>query len=137
MIDIFIFIIHFFMQIQLTDQYSPSEIYEARDEIVKLQNNLNKIDELYHQLYSTLDNQQIHIEQIENSINQTETNLEKGGLDLHEILQIRKKKDKHQCFIIIFICITACFFLLIVISVLINVIQTFGFKKITKLNRNQ
>jgi len=56
------------------DQYSSSEISEAHDEILKLQENLNKI------------------EQIGNSINQTETNLEKGGFDLHEILQIRQKK---------------------------------------------
>lgn len=96
------------------DQYSSSEISEAHDEILKWQENLNKI------------------EQIGNSINQTETNLEKGGFDLHEILQIRQKKDERQCFIIIFICIVACFFLLIVISVLINVIQTFGSKRITK-----
>jgi hypothetical protein len=36
------------------DQYSSSEISEAHDEILKLQENLNKIE----QLYSTLDNQQ-------------------------------------------------------------------------------
>jgi t-SNARE complex subunit (syntaxin) len=120
------------MQIQLNDQYSSSEIDNAHDQIVQLQENLNKIEELYQQFYSTLDHQQNHIEQIGNSINQTEINLEKGQLDLHEILQIQRTKDKRQCLIIIFIFTTACFFLLIVISVLINVIQTFGFKRGTK-----
>ncbi|CAF1250086.1 unnamed protein product [Adineta steineri] len=116
------------MQIQLSDQYSSAEIYEARDEIFKLQYNLNKIEELYHTLHSTLDNQNTYIEQINTSIYQTQTNLEKSDFDLYEILELRRKKDKRQCFIIIFICTIACFFLLIVISVLINVIKTFGFK---------
>ncbi len=117
-------------------QYSPSEIYEARDEILKLQSNLTKIEELYHRLYSTLDDQQAHVEGIATSVQQTETNIEKGGLDLYQILQSRRKKDKHRCFIIIFICTTACFFLLIVISVFINVIKTFGFKQVVKLNND-
>ncbi|CAF2356048.1 unnamed protein product [Rotaria sp. Silwood2] len=120
------------MQIQLSDQYSSSEIYEAGDEILKLQYNLNRIEELYHNLYSTLNDQQINVEEIQTSINQTQTNLEKGGLDLHQILQSKRRKDKHRCFIIIFICTTACFFLLMVITALINVIKTFGFKRITK-----
>ncbi|CAF0987691.1 unnamed protein product [Rotaria sordida] len=120
------------MQVQLNKQYSSSEINEARDEIFKLQYNLNKIEELYHNLYSTLNDQQIHIEEIQTSINQTQTNLEKGGLDLHQILQLKRRKDKHRCFIIIFICTIACFFFLMVITVLINVIKTFGFKRTTK-----
>ncbi|CAF4556848.1 unnamed protein product, partial [Rotaria magnacalcarata] len=49
------------------DRYSSSEICEARDEIVKLKSNLNKIEELYHKLYTTLDNQQMHFENIETS----------------------------------------------------------------------
>jgi t-SNARE complex subunit (syntaxin) len=134
MIYVFIILIHSSMQLQLSNQYSPSEIYEARDEILKLQTNLNKIEELYHNLYSTLDDQQVHVEGIEISVQQTEMNIEKGGLDLYQILQSRRKKDKHRCFIIIFISTTACFFLLIVISVLINVIKTFGFKQIVKSN---
>ena len=110
MIYIFIILIHSSMQLQLTDQYSPSEIYEARDEILKLQSNLNKIEELYHRLYSTLDDQQVHVEGISTVVQQTETNIKKGDLDLYQILQSRRKKDKHQCCIIIFICTTACFF---------------------------
>jgi len=125
------------MQFQLTNQYSPSEIYEARDEILKLQTNLNKIEQLYQTLYSTLNNQQNHVEGIEISVEQTETNLEKGGLDLYEILQIQKKKDKHRCFIIIFICTIGCFFLLIVFSVLVNVIKTFGFQPVFKSNNDK
>ena len=122
------------MQIQLIDRYSPSEINDARDEILQLQGNLNKIERLYQQLYSTLNNQDNHFQQIEKSINQTEINLGKGELDLNEILQIRKTKDKRQCWIIIIVCTTACFFLLIVISVLINVIQTFGSKRTVQVS---
>ncbi len=137
MIYIFIVLFHFSMQVQLSDRYSPSEIYEARDEIFKLQYNLNRIEDLYHNLYSTLDNQQIQIEDIETSIDHTETNIEKGGSDVYQILQSRRKKDKQRCFIIIFICTTACFFLLIVISVLVNVIKMFGIKRITNSNSDR
>lgn len=132
MIDIFILLLHFSMQVQFSEQYSDSEIYEARDEIVKLQNNLNKIEQLYQQLYTTLDNQQAHVEQIGVSVKQTEVSLEKGALDLYQFSQLRRKKDKRQCFVMIFIGTTACFFLLIVISALINVMQTFGYKSRTK-----
>ncbi len=137
MIYIFIVLFHFSMQVQLSDRYSPSEIYEARDEIFKLQYNLNRIEDLYHNLYSTLDNQQIQIEDIETSIDHTETNIEKGGSDVYEILQSRRKKDKQRCFIIIFIFTTACFFLLIVISVLVNVIKMFGIKRINNSNSDR
>jgi len=52
---------------------------------------LNKIEELCHNLYSKLDNQQIY----ETCLQQTEANIEKVGLDLYQILQPRRKKDKH------------------------------------------
>lgn len=125
------------MKVQLSNQYSSAEIYEAREEILNLQYNLNKIEQLYHKLYTTLANQQKHIEDIEISVDQTQVNLEKGGFDIHQLLQTRRKKDKNRCFIIIFICIIACFFLLIVLTVLINVIRTFGFKRITKSNNDK
>ena len=122
------------MQFPFTDHYSSEEIYEARDEIRKLQTNLNRIEELYRQLYSTLDEQQVHVEQIETSAHQTQTNLEKGGFDLYQILESRRKKDKQRCLLIVFICTTACVCLLIVINVLFNVIKAFGSQRIMKSN---
>ena len=123
-----------FMQLPFSDHYSSEEIYEARDEIRKLQTNLNKIEELYSHLYSTLDQQQRQVEQIEISGDQTQTNLEKGGFDLSRILESRRKKDKRRCLVIVCMCTTACVCLLIVINVLVNVIRTFGSQRIIKSN---
>ncbi|UJR26350.1 hypothetical protein I4U23_007683 [Adineta vaga] len=116
------------MQFQLSDQYISEEIYEARDEILKLQQNLNKIEELYRYLYSTFDEQQVHMEEIDKSIYQTQTNIEKSDSDFYELLQIRKKKDQRRCYIVIFIFTIASVFFLFVISVLINVVNTFRFR---------
>lgn len=120
------------MQIQLIEQYSADEIAQARDEIVQLQGNLKKIEELYQQLHLTLNNQQDEIEQMTNAINQTETSLGKGVFDLQKISQLRTDREKSHCLIIIFIGTIAGFFLLIVISVLINVIQTFSYKRVIR-----
>lgn len=122
------------MQLPFSGHYSSEEIYEARDEIRKLQNNLTKIEELYSHLYSTLDQQQRHVEQIEISGDQTQMNLEKGGFDLSRILESRRKKDKRRCLWIVCMCTTACVCLLIVINVLVNVIRTFGSQRVIKSN---
>ena len=131
MIDIFIFVIHFSMQIQLIDQYSAEEIAQARDEIVQLQGNLNKIEQLYHQLHLTLNSQHVDVEQIALSINHTENNLARGVLDLQKFGQLRRTRTKYHCLVTMFIAAIGVFFLLIVLSVLINVIQTFGYRRIT------
>lgn len=119
------------MQIQLIDQYSTEELAQARDEIVQLQGNLNKIEQLYHQLHVTLNSQHVNVEQIAVSIDQTENNLARGILDLQKFGQLRRNRTKSHCLMMIFIAMIAAFFLLIVISTLINVIQTFSYRRIT------
>lgn len=42
------------------------------------------------------------LNKIETSLQQTEANTEKGGFDLYQILQSRRRKDKYRCFIIIY-----------------------------------
>jgi len=120
------------MQIELSDQYSPEEIEGARHEILELQNNLNEIEKLYKNFYSTLVRQQTHFDQIQTTVQQTEIHLDKGSNDIHQILQLRKKQDKYRSIIIVFILTTACFFFFVVILVLVNVIKTFGFKRINQ-----
>lgn len=112
MIDIFIFVIHFSMQIQLIDQYSAEEIAQARDEIVQLQGNLNKIEQLYHQLHLTLNSQHVDVEQIALSINHTENNLARGVLDLQKFGQLRRTRTKYHCLVTMFIAAIGVFFFL-------------------------
>ena len=113
------------MQVQLTGQYTPEEIDEARDGILKLQSNLNKIEELYRYLHTILGVQQTQMENIDRFLHQTQINIEKSDFDYSQLLQIRKKKDQRRCHIVIFIFTIACVFFLVVVSVLINVINTF------------
>ncbi|CAF1087324.1 unnamed protein product, partial [Adineta ricciae] len=122
-----------FMQVQLTGQYTPEEIDEARDEILKLQSNLNKIEELYRYLHTLLGEQQTQMENIDRFLHQTQINIEKSDFDYSKLLQIQKKKDQRRCHIVIFIFTIACVFFLIVVSVLINVINTFRYKTLNKL----
>lgn len=118
------------MQLHLSDNYSSEDIYQAREEIFKLQNNLNQIEQLYHELCSNLGDQQSHVEEITQSVYQTSVNLQKGRDDLHQIVQSKQKKAKRRRVIIIFITATALLCFGIVINVLANVIRTFGFQRV-------
>lgn len=122
------------MQVQLADQYTSAELFEARDEIHKLQCNLNRIEALYQHLYATLDEQQRPLDEIDASVVHAQSSMEKSDVDLDELLRIRKVKDKRRCLTTVFICTVAGVFLLIVVSVLVNVMNTFRFKSVGQLN---
>lgn len=128
-------LIHFAMTLHTTDHYSSEDIYQARNEIFQLQNNLHQIEELYQKLYVTLDGQQAHVDEITTSVNQTVSNLDKGQEDLFRILQTKRQRTKWQYFLILFIITTALICLVIVINVLANVIKTFGFQRIIQPTR--
>ena len=121
---------------QLTARYSPEEIHEARDEIFRLQANLNKIEALYSRLHDTLNEQHANVEQIETSIDHTQAALEKGGIDLYQIVELRHRKDKRRYLFIAVIAAIACLALLIVINVLANVVEAFAEKfKVTQVRK--
>lgn len=112
---------------QMFDNFNATKPRDVvQNEIIKLQTNLNRIEELYAYLSSMLEEQQISLESTEYMAQETQNSLERARTDLHIILKEQRKSDRKRWSFIFLIIMTGFICLFVVVNELVDVIKTFG-----------